>query len=88
MRAREPTRILGDQQTVNAKRRSSALTDGPDRAGARAMMKAVGFSDDDLARPLVGVVTHWIETMPCNLNQRELAQDVKRGMVVRGFLCI
>jgi dihydroxy-acid dehydratase len=44
------------------------------------MLKAVGFDDDDLARPLVGVATSWIETMPCNLNQRELAKDVKRGI--------
>jgi dihydroxy-acid dehydratase len=67
-----------------AKRRSAALTDGPDRAGARAMLKAVGFTDDDLARPLVGVSTTWIETMPCNLNQRALAQHVKRGIRAAG----
>jgi dihydroxy-acid dehydratase len=63
-----------------AKRISAAITDGPDRAGARAMLKAVGFTDEDLARPLVGVSTTWIETMPCNLNQRALAQHVKRGI--------
>jgi dihydroxy-acid dehydratase len=63
-----------------AKRRSGAITDGPDRAGARAMLKAVGFTDEDLARPVIGVATTWIETMPCNLNQRDLAQDVKRGI--------
>jgi dihydroxy-acid dehydratase len=63
-----------------AKRRSAAITDGPDRAGARSMLKAVGFTDDDLARPMIGVATTWIETMPCNLNQRDLAQDVKRGI--------
>ncbi len=67
-----------------AKRRSSALTDGPDRAGARAMLKGAGFTDDDLARPLVGVSTTWIETMPCNLNQRALAQHVKRGIRAAG----
>src|SRR5213075_1679599 len=44
------------------------------------MLKGVGFTDDDLAKPLIGVATTWIETMPCNLNQRELAQDVKRGI--------
>src|SRR6201997_4936120 len=60
----------GDQASDPAKRYSAALTDGPDRAGARAMLKAVGFTDDDLARPLVGVATTWIETMPCNFNQR------------------
>jgi dihydroxy-acid dehydratase len=63
-----------------AKRHSRLITDGPDRAGARAMLKGVGFTDEDLAKPLIGVSTCWIETMPCNLNQRELAQDVKRGI--------
>jgi dihydroxy-acid dehydratase len=69
-----------DRPSDPAKRVSSALTDGADRAGARAMLKAVGLTDDDLARPLVGVSTTWIETMPCNLNQRALAQHVKRGI--------
>jgi dihydroxy-acid dehydratase len=69
-----------DAPTDPAKRRSRLITDGPDRAGARAMLKAVGFTDEDLARPLIGVATCWIETMPCNLNQRDLAQDVKRGI--------
>jgi dihydroxy-acid dehydratase len=63
-----------------AKRHSAALTDGPDRAPARAMLKGTGFTDDDLAKPLIGVATTWIETMPCNLNQRALAQHVKRGV--------
>ncbi len=63
-----------------AKRKSAALTDGLERAGARAMLKAVGLDDGDLARPLIGIATSWIETMPCNLNQRKLAQDVKRGI--------
>ncbi|HVM68720.1 MAG TPA: dihydroxy-acid dehydratase, partial [Gaiellaceae bacterium] len=63
-----------------AKRRSAALTDGPDRAAARAMLKGIGLTDEDLARPLVGVATTWIETMPCNWNQRALAQHVKRGI--------
>ena len=67
-----------------AKRHSAALTDGYERAGARAMLKAVGFTDDDLAKPLVGVATEWIETMPCNLNQRELAQHVKKGIRAAG----
>ena len=67
-----------------AKRQSAALTDGPDRAGARSMLKATGFTDEDLAKPIVGVATTWIETMPCNLNQRDLAQDVKRGIRAAG----
>jgi dihydroxy-acid dehydratase len=69
-----------DRPSDPSKRHSRAITDGPDRAGARSMLKAVGFTDDDLAKPLIGVATTWIETMPCNLNQRELAQDVKRGI--------
>ena len=63
-----------------AKRHSAALTDGVDRAPARAMLKGVGFTDEDLARPLVGVATTWIETMPCNLNHRLLAGYVKQGI--------
>jgi dihydroxy-acid dehydratase len=67
-----------------AKRHSAALTDGPERAPARAMLKGIGFDDADLARPLVGVATTWIETMPCNWNQRELAQHVKAGIRAAG----
>jgi dihydroxy-acid dehydratase len=70
--------------TDPAKRRSRALTDGPDRAGARAMLKGAGLTDDDLAKPLIGVCTTWIETMPCNLNQRALAGHVKRAIRAAG----
>ena len=73
-----------DLPTDPAKRHSHALTDGPDRAAARAMLKAVGFTDEDLAKPLVGVATTWIETMPCNLNQRRLAEHVKAGIRAAG----
>jgi dihydroxy-acid dehydratase len=69
-----------DRPSDPAKRRSAALTDGPERAPARAMLKGIGLSDDDLARPLIGVATTWIETMPCNFNQRELARHVKAGV--------
>jgi dihydroxy-acid dehydratase len=60
------------------------LTDGVDRAPARAMLKAIGLDDEALARPLVGIATTWIETMPCNWNQRELAKHVRRGIVEAG----
>jgi dihydroxy-acid dehydratase len=73
-----------DRPTDPGKRHSHALTDGPDRAAARAMLKAVGFSDDDLAQPIIGVATTWIETMPCNLNQRRLAEFVKEGIRAAG----
>ena len=69
-----------DRPSDPAKRISRALTDGPDRAPARSYFKAIGFTDEDLAKPLVGVATTWIETMPCNLNQRYLAQAVKQGV--------
>ena len=72
------------QPTDPAKRHSAALTDGPDRAAARAMLKAIGFTDEDLAKPLVGVATTWIETMPCNFNQRRLAEYVKEGIRAAG----
>jgi dihydroxy-acid dehydratase len=67
-----------------AKRKSAALTDGVDRAPARAMLKGIGFDDDALARPLIGIATTWIETMPCNWNQRELARHVRRGIIDAG----
>jgi dihydroxy-acid dehydratase len=73
-----------DRPTDPAKRHSAALTDGPDRAGARSMLKAIGFTDEDLAKPLVGVATTWIETMPCNYNQRRLAEHVKDGIRAAG----
>ena len=60
--------------------KSRVLLDGPDRAGARAMMKAIGFTDEDLARPQIGVAHSWIETMPCNFNHRDLAASVKKGI--------
>ena len=67
-----------------AKRISARLTDGPDRAPARAMLKGIGYSDEDLARPIVGVATTWIGTMPCNYNQRELAKKVALGIRAAG----
>jgi dihydroxy-acid dehydratase len=80
-----PDRALPyDQPSHPAKRHSARLTDGPDRAPARAMLKAIGFTDDDLARPIIGVATSWIETMPCNYNQRRLAEFVKEGIRAAG----
>ena len=70
--------------TDPAKRRSAAITDGVDRAPARAMLKGIGLDDEALARPLVGIATTWIETMPCNWNQRELARHVRRGILEAG----
>ena len=60
--------------------RGNPLTSGPHRAGARAMLKAVGFSDADLKKPLIGVANTWIEIGPCNFHLRDLAVDVKDGI--------
>jgi dihydroxy-acid dehydratase len=68
----------------NLKPRSHVITDGPDRAPTRAMLKAVGFTDDDLARPIVGVANTWIEIGPCNFHLRRLAAKVKEGIRAAG----
>ena len=79
----EPTHPY-DRPSDPAKRHSAALTDGPDRAGARGMLKAIGFSDEDLAKSIIGVGHSWIETMPCNYNHRRLAESVKAGIRAAG----
>jgi dihydroxy-acid dehydratase len=63
---------------------SHTITQGKNRAGARAMLKAIGFTDDDLKKPIIGVANTWIETMPCNYNLRELAVKVKEGIRAAG----
>jgi len=73
-----------DRPSDSAKRHSAALTDGPDRAAARGMLKAIGFTDEDLAKPIIGVGHSWIETMPCNYNHRRLAEAVKTGIRAAG----
>lgn len=74
------TKLPYSKQPDPAKRRSAEMTDGIDRAGARAMLKATGLTDDDLAKPIIGIGTSWIETMPCNANHRDLARSVKEGV--------
>ncbi len=64
--------------------RSRVLIDGPDRAGARAMLRATGLDDDDFNRPLIGVANTWIEVMPCNFHLRRLAAKVKEGIRAAG----
>jgi dihydroxy-acid dehydratase len=63
---------------------SRTITDGRDRAPARAMLKGIGFTDEDLARPIVGIANTWIETMPCNYGLRDLAVKVKEGVRAAG----
>jgi dihydroxy-acid dehydratase len=63
---------------------SYTITQGRDRAPARAMLKGIGFTDEDLKKPIIGVANTWIETMPCNYNLRELAVHVKEGIRAAG----
>jgi len=72
------------QMGADRRRHSRVLVDGMERAPARAMLKAVGFTDADLKRPLIGVANTWIEVMPCNIHLRRLAQRVKAGVRAAG----
>jgi dihydroxy-acid dehydratase len=69
---------------MDLKHRSRGITDGRDRAPARAMFKSIGFSDADLSKPLIGVANTWIETMPCNFHLRRLSAKVKEGIRAAG----
>lgn len=64
--------------------RSYTITQGRDRAPARSMLKAIGFTDEDLRKPIIGIANTWIETMPCNYNLRDLAVKVKEGVRAAG----
>jgi dihydroxy-acid dehydratase len=70
--------------TFDPRHQSRTLVDGADRAAARTYFKAVGFTDADLARPLVGVAHCWIEITPCNWNHRKMAEKVKEGIRAAG----
>jgi len=69
---------------MDPKHRSHGITDGRDRAPSRAMFKAIGFTDSDLRKPLIGVANTWIETMPCNFHLRRLSAKVKEGVRAAG----
>jgi dihydroxy-acid dehydratase len=74
----------GDTATALPRPRSAAVFDGPDRAAARAYMKGIGFDDDALSRPTIGIANTWIEAMPCNFHLRGLAEHVKAGVRAAG----
>jgi dihydroxy-acid dehydratase len=65
---------------ADLKHRSRALTEGPQRAAARAYLKGIGYDEDALAKPLIAVANTWIETMPCNFHLRALGAKVKQGI--------
>jgi dihydroxy-acid dehydratase len=68
----------------DVKHRSRALTEGPQRAAARSYLHAIGFDDEAMAKPIIGVASTWIETMPCNFHLRALAAKVKEGIRAAG----
>ncbi|MDQ3841202.1 MAG: dihydroxy-acid dehydratase [Actinomycetota bacterium] len=67
-------------ETTDTRHRSRTILEGRDRAPARSYLKGMGFSEEDLSKPIVGVAHSWIETMPCNYNHRRLAERVKEGI--------
>ena len=69
---------------MDLKHRSRALTEGRDRAAARAYLKGIGYDDEALSKPIIGVANTWIETMPCNFHLRALAKHVKDGIKAAG----
>jgi dihydroxy-acid dehydratase len=75
---------VSEPAAFDVKHRSRALTEGPARAAARAYLHGIGYSAEDLAKPIVGVAHSWIETMPCNFNNRVLAASVKEGVRAAG----
>src|SRR5262245_11607949 len=70
--------------SFNPKHKSHVILEGRTRAPARSYLKRIGFSEADLARPIVGIANTWIETMPCNFHLRELAAKVKEGVRAAG----
>ncbi len=73
-----------NSEPFDVRHRSRALTEGVERAPARAYLYGIGYSAEDLAKPIVGVAHSWIETMPCNFNNRVLAAKVKQGIRAAG----
>jgi dihydroxy-acid dehydratase len=71
-------------ETTDLRHKSRTILEGRDRAPARSYLKGMGFSEEDLNKPIVGVAHSWIETMPCNYNQRRLAERVKEGVRAAG----
>src|SRR5262245_47494907 len=62
------------------KLQSYTISQGKDRAPARSYLKAIGFTDEDLKKPIIGIANTWIGTMPCNFKWRAVAEDVARGV--------
>jgi dihydroxy-acid dehydratase len=76
--------VTTTEPKLDPKHRSRALTEGPERAAARAYLYGIGFDEEALKKPLIGVASTWIETMPCNFHLRALAAKVKDGVRAAG----
>src|ERR1700752_849058 len=75
---------MSDNGHFDLKPRSRALTEGPDRAPARAFLRGIGYDEEALSKPIIAVANTWIETMPCNFHLRALAAKVKEGIRAAG----
>ncbi len=67
-------------ELLPGKRQSAALTEGPSRAAARSYLRGVGFSKEDLHKPIIGIANTWTEIGPCNFHLRQVAEAVKQGV--------
>lgn len=76
--------MIATETKFDTRHKSRVMNDGRDRAAARAMLHAIGLSDEDLKKPIIGVAHSWIETMPCNFGLKKLAQQVKAGIRAAG----
>ena len=80
----DKTKQIRRMRMTNLRHKSCSLLDGPDRAPARSMMKAMGFTDADLSKPLIGIANTWTEVTPCNFHLRRLAVKIKEGVRAAG----
>lgn len=75
---------MSDQTQARLNARSRALVEGDNRAAARAMLKAIGLTDEDLAKPIIAVANTWTEVGPCNFHLRRLSHEIKKGIKAAG----
>jgi dihydroxy-acid dehydratase len=73
---------------VDVKPRSRDVTDGNQKAAARAMLRAVGLTDDDWQKPQIGIASSWNEVTPCNASLRRLADSAKKGVRANGGVAL
>ncbi len=74
----------GTKEARRLNANSRTLVEGPDRAAARSMFKAIGLTDDDLQKPIIGIANTWIEVGPCNFHLRWLADKIREGIKAAG----